>query len=167
MKLIKLMNPENASEEEVSSFVVREAARAIVINEEGKIALINVFNEGYYKLPGGGIEEEEDKLLALQRECREEIGNEIEVLSEIGIITEYRKISNLKHTSYCYLVKTKGDKFLLNPTEEEKERGLKLEWMTYTESLKAMSESKPKAFVCNTYIAPRDLIFMEEAKNYL
>jgi ADP-ribose pyrophosphatase YjhB (NUDIX family) len=166
MKLIKLMNPENASEEEVKNFIVRAAVRAVIMNEEGKIALINVVNEGYYKLPGGGIEEGEDKSMALQRECREETGSEVEVVGEIGIIIEYRKISNLKHTSYCYLTKTKGDKSQLNLTDEEKERGSELEWMSPSESLKAMRESNPAAFVCSAYIAPRDLAFLEEAEIY-
>ena len=40
MKLLKLINPENVSEEEVSSYPVREAGRAIIIDEDGKIALL-------------------------------------------------------------------------------------------------------------------------------
>ena len=166
MKFIKLINPENASEEEVKNFITREAVRAVIMNEEGRIALINVVNEGYYKLPGGGIEEGEDKSMALQRECREETGSEVEVINEIGIIIEYRKISNLKHTSYCYLAKTKGDKSQLNLTDEEKERGTELEWMSFSESLKSMRESKPPAFVCSAYIASRDLAFLEEVQKY-
>ena len=166
MKFIKLINPENASEKEVKNFMAREAVRAIVMNEDDKIALINVVNEGYYKLPGGGIEEGEDELVALQRECKEEIGSEVEVINEVGNIIEYRKISNLKQTSYCYLAKTKGNKSLLNLTDEEKERGSKLEWMSFSESLKAMRETNPTSFVCSAYIAPRDLVLLEESEVY-
>jgi len=167
MKMINLINPENASEEEVKNFKVREAARAVIVNEDGKIAILNVVNEGYYKLPGGGLEEGEDKLIALQRECQEEIGSDIEVLNEVGFIVEYRKMSSLKHTSFCYLAKAKGDQSLLNLTEEEKERGSKLEWMSYAEALRSVKESKPAAFVCSAYIVPRDLAFLEESKVYL
>jgi len=35
MQVIQTLNPENASEEEVSKFVVRHAARAVVFDNKG------------------------------------------------------------------------------------------------------------------------------------
>lgn len=80
MKQLALINPENSTEEEVKTYQVREAARAIVLDENNMIALLHVSRDGYYKLPGGGIEDSEDPVDALKRECREEIGCEIEVI---------------------------------------------------------------------------------------
>ena len=98
MKTIKLINPENVSEEEVKKYRVREAGRAVVVDENGMIALLHVTKENYYKLPGGGIEDTEDKMIALKRECKEEIGCDVEVIGEVGTIVEYRKICTLKQT---------------------------------------------------------------------
>ncbi|HEY4496078.1 MAG TPA: NUDIX domain-containing protein [Candidatus Paceibacterota bacterium] len=125
MKLIKLINPENVSEEEVKNYRVREAGRAIVLDENGHIGLLHVSKENYYKLAGGGIEEGEDKIIALRRECLEELGCDIEITGEIGFIVEYRRIFNLKQTSYCYLAKVKGKKGNPDFTDDEKENGFK------------------------------------------
>ena len=56
MKQLKLINPENVSEEEVKNYSVREAVRAVVFDEDKKVALLYVSKENYYKIPGGGIE---------------------------------------------------------------------------------------------------------------
>jgi len=42
MKLIKILNPENASEKEVEKFRVRQAARAIVYDKDQNVAILNV-----------------------------------------------------------------------------------------------------------------------------
>ena len=52
----------------------RPSARAIIIRDDNKIALVYSENEKYYKFPGGGIHEDEDKKEALIREVREEVG---------------------------------------------------------------------------------------------
>jgi hypothetical protein len=48
MKEIKLINPENTSEEEVKKYPVREASRAVVVDREGKIALLHVTKDNYF-----------------------------------------------------------------------------------------------------------------------
>ena len=164
MKQLKLINPENVSEEEIKKYLVREAGRAVVVDEDKKIALLHVSKENYYKLPGGGIEEGEDKMSALKRECLEEIGCNVEVINEIGSIVEYRKIFNLKQTSYCYLAKVKGQKGMPDFTENENEKGFEQVWLSYDEALKALTESKATSIEGNSYIVPRDTTFLKEAK---
>lgn len=167
MKLIKLINPENVSEEEVKNYRVREAGRAVVMDNDGMIALLCVAKESYYKLPGGGIEDTEDKMIALRRECQEEIGCGIEVVGEIGAIVEYRKIFGLKQTSYCYLAKVKGGKGKPDFTDNEKEKGFEQVWLPYDEALKALSGSKAVSIEGGAYIVPRDTAFLQEAKNLI
>jgi 8-oxo-dGTP pyrophosphatase MutT (NUDIX family) len=167
MKQLKLINPENASKEELKNYRTRQAVRAVVLDGENRIALLFVAKENYYKIPGGGIEEGEDKMVALQRECKEEIGCEIEVLNEIGSIVQYTKIFTLKQTSYCYLAKVKGQKGIPNYTEDEKENGFKQIWLPYDEALKAITETKANNIEGGAYIVPRDTTFLEEARNYL
>ena len=53
---------------------VRTASRGIVLRDDGKIALFYKSKMNEYKLPGGGIDEGEDKFVAFEREILEEVG---------------------------------------------------------------------------------------------
>src|SRR3989344_281313 len=110
MRLIKVLNPENVSEDEVATFAFRNAARAIVYDQDGNVGILNVSKQKYHKLPGGGIEQGENIESALKRECREELGCDIKVNREVGQIVEYRKIFRLKQTSFCYSATGIGEK---------------------------------------------------------
>ena len=167
MPHLKLLNPENVSEEEAQKYPVREAARAVVVDKDGLVALLHVSKENYYKLPGGGIDEGEDKISALRRECQEEIGCDVEVLGEIGTITEYRKFETLKQISYCYLAKVKGEKGTPSLTEGEIKDGLKHLWLSYEEAKRIMANNKANNLEGSTYIVPRDTIFLEVTKEHL
>ncbi|MFA6386529.1 MAG: NUDIX domain-containing protein [Candidatus Paceibacterota bacterium] len=166
MKKILLINPENVSEEEVANYKVREASRAVVLDSEGKIALLHVTKENYYKLPGGGLEEGEDKMLALNRECLKEIGCKIEVLGEVGTTIENRKMFGLKQISYCFLVKVVGEKGKTDFTKKEIEKGFEVVWLPYNEALKVLKESMATSKEGMLYIVPRDTALLEESKSH-
>ena len=51
----------------------RDSARAIIIRD-GRVAMVYSRRYGYYKFPGGGIEQGEDPVDAVIRETREEAG---------------------------------------------------------------------------------------------
>ena len=167
MKQIVILNPENATDKEVEGYSIRNAARAVVFDENNLVALLHVSKEKYYKLPGGGIEESEDIKKALRRECIEEIGSKINIVTEIGSIIEYRKIFNLKQTSFCYLAKLKGKKGSPDFTKEELEKGFEIVWLPYNEALTVLSNNIATSFEGKNYIVPRDIIFLNEAKNFL
>lgn len=166
MKEILLLNPEGANEVELSAYTKREAARAIVQDAEGKVALLHVSNDGYYKLPGGGIEEGEDRLVALARECEEEIGCAIEVQGEVGIVIEWRKFQSLFHTSYCYAARVKGEKGVPHFTDSEIDHGFQIVWVTYDEAVRLMTEGAQTATTKQgkDYIVPRDTAFLKAAR---
>ena len=48
---------------------LRLGARGIVIREDGKIAIFNKSNKNEYKLPGGGLEGEENQKKHLKEKC--------------------------------------------------------------------------------------------------
>ncbi len=55
--------------------------RAIIIKERALLTIKRVkLSETYWVLPGGGVENGEDKITAIIRECKEELGVEVEVL---------------------------------------------------------------------------------------
>lgn len=167
MKKFLLLNPENASAEDVKNYLVREAARAVVLDVDGKVALLHVAKENYYKLPGGGLEDVEDMMSALVRECREEIGCDIEVTGEVGSIVEYRKFCELQQISYGYLTAVKGEKGVLSFTETEIKDGFECLWVSYEEALRLVSKSAARTLEGRAYITPRDTAFLKEAKMLL
>ena len=162
MKKIALINLENVSEQESSTYRIREAARAVVFDENEKVALLHATKNGYYKLPGGGIEKGEDISKALERECQEEIGCDIEVEKELGLIIEYRKKFNLKQTSYCYIAKLSGKKGTPHLMESEIEEGFETVWFPLEEAYRVVSQSKPTIYE-GPYMVARDSAFLSAA----
>ena len=71
----------------------RDSARAIIHVGDDKLALVYATKLGYYKFPGGGIHDGEDKLVALAREVQEEVGLVLvaESVREFGVATRYQK----------------------------------------------------------------------------
>jgi len=164
MKLIKILNPENASEDEVAKFAVRNAVRAIVYDRDGNIGILNVSRQNYHKLPGGGVEEGEDIYGALRRECKEELGCDIEINGEVGRIIEYRKTLQLKQISPCYVARVIGEKGEPSFTQEETEDGFEIQWVPIEKAVLILASDQPLNDEGRFYIVPRDVAFLEAAR---
>ena len=172
MKLIKeiCFEPEMKHGEHCQSvcqYKLRKAARALVFNAKGEIALMNVSKHNYYKLPGGGIEFGEDIQKALAREIKEEVGATAEIVDELGTIIEYRNEHNLIQISYCFVAKVlKLGKNNLDASERSS--GFKVEWHTVDKAIELLKNSKPTGdanveYTCK-YMRARDLAFVLEYK---
>lgn len=159
MKHLSTIDPDGIEKE--VGFKRRHAARAIVLDKEGNVGLLHATKHAYYKLPGGGVDEGEDLAEALKRECLEELGCNIEVISEIGIIDEYRKIHNLHQTSYCYSAQVVGEKGTPDFTESEIANGFEIVWVSKPEALRHLKDGKTTDLQ-GTYIKLRDIVFLEE-----
>lgn len=153
MIALPLLNPEGVSEEEAATYQVREATRAIVTEADGKIALMHASLNHYYKLPGGGVEAGESLLEALYRECREEIGCDIEVTGEVGSLTEYRQRYKLKQTSYCYLARVVGEKGEPKFEPDEIAEGFEVTWVMPKEALALILESGVSVYPAGHMVA--------------
>ena len=77
---------------ESSSVFKRPSARGIILKDR-KICLVYSEVEKYYKFPGGGIHEDEDKKTALIREVKEETGLVVipETVKEFGRVLRRQK----------------------------------------------------------------------------
>ncbi len=121
--------------------LVRLGARGIILNDAGEIALIYIKSKNEYKLPGGGIEQDEDARTTFKRECEEELGCQIEILENLGTIEEYKSQENFKQLSFVYV----GNKTMeLNSnklTEKEKEEGTEYVWLPKLVALEKMKDS--------------------------
>lgn len=124
---------------EMKDYTKRLGARGIVIRDDGKIALFNKSNKNEYKLPGGGIENDEDPELAFKREALEETGCEIEIIEELGITEENKNQNNFKQISYVYVAKVINDTHSFNFTQKEIDEGAKLLWVEKEKALELIT----------------------------
>lgn len=153
-----------AADIDSTDFSLREAARAVVVNEQGQVALLWVGKSNYHKLPGGGVEAGEDRQQALERELMEEIGCAAEIGSEVGQIVEFRDKWDMKQTSYCYTAKKIGEQKQPTFTQKELDDGFEMKWVDGIDAAIALlTTDKPTSYE-GMFIQKRDLKFLEVAK---
>jgi len=146
----------------------REAVRAVIFNDKGMIPLLFVSKHSYHKLPGGGIEAGEDKMTALARETREEVGCDIEANGEVGKIIEYRAYTDdgLKQTSFCFWGKVASRIHKTKFTEDELSEGFQLVWVSLEGAISVFGGDKPTNHE-GGLIQKRDLTFLKRAKQMM
>ena len=128
-------------------YSVRTAVRAVLADQTGYIALMHSVKHNYYKLPGGGVDKDEQLLDALARELLEETGCRAIVTDELGTVLEWRDFSHLKQISYAYKAVLQGEPGDPRMTESEIEEGFVLEWA------KSLDEAIEKVEIGATHIA--------------
>ncbi|HSW74718.1 MAG TPA: NUDIX domain-containing protein [Candidatus Saccharimonadales bacterium] len=157
----------NAKDKDSTGFGERHAARAIVTGGNGRVALLHVGKYNYHKLPGGGVENNEDIKQALERELLEEIGCRAEITDELGEIIEYRDEWNQKQTSYCYLAKQVGEMNRPDFTGKELSEGVALVWAKDTaDAINLLEQDAPDDYG-GKFIHERDLTFLKAAHTYI
>jgi 8-oxo-dGTP pyrophosphatase MutT (NUDIX family) len=141
----------------------RHAARAVIFNGS-KIALMHVKGVGYYKLPGGGIDEGETNIEALKRECLEEVGASIGEIKKVGEIIEIIKRKNIIQTSYCYTANLVGELEENSLTEAEKREGFEVVWVTIDEASRLVDSNESEFGI---YVREREVAILEEIKRIM
>ncbi len=144
------------------SYVERRAARAVLLNSKNEVALMYVAKGHYYKLPGGGLEENEDFIQALKRELLEEVGANIEIIDSIGMVKEYRDDYEQLQISCAFLCKVVGDIHTPNLTYLEKEMGFECQWVPLTVALTMISQYMGNNYMAK-FVSVRDTIILKEA----
>ena len=144
----------------------RMTAYAAIV-QDGKILLVKSDHATFFALPGGGVEKAESITEGLKRECKEEIGYEIEVIKEIGKVVEYREQMKTIYESYCYLVKTSGDRNDPCYDEHEKKRGLEDRWVKDIDTAIKLVENFKIEDYNGRFIATRDAFILHAAKEVM
>ncbi|MBR5669564.1 NUDIX domain-containing protein [Candidatus Saccharibacteria bacterium] len=157
--------PEDGDEE---TFVTRSGSRAVLIDKDYRVALMNAKNRGYYKLPGGGIDEGELISEALHREVIEEAGWKIEPLATLGYTHETRHKFEQFNIAYAFLAR--ATEFVGNKLEEdEAEDGFELEWFdTIDDAIAAVEKVDTTNMVYQAkFFTAREIAILRAARKVL
>ena len=113
-------------------YPVRLVGKAVILDKENNILLFNNY------LPGGGVESGETFEEGLKRECLEEVGAEVDIMQELGVIIQYRDYLKKKYEIHGFLTKLV---FIQRPrTVQEDEIGKESHFVTFVEAKKMLSE---------------------------
>jgi 8-oxo-dGTP pyrophosphatase MutT (NUDIX family) len=169
MNLLKTIKLREFAQTEIDSAFFRQAARAVVIDQDGKIGLLYSRRKKVYKLPGGGLKKDESLIQACHRECLEELGCKIEIIKELGEIIELKEGRKGREKvfyqeSYHYLAKVAGEKKEPNFTTEEIKNGFTAVWVSLAEAINLIKAVKPKNHYI--FIQERELTVLAEVKKY-
>ena len=147
-------------EKEINNYKLRVAARGIIINDEGKIAIQSKKNTKEYKLIGGGIEKDEEPSDGFIREVLEETGCKIGIIKELGVTEEYISNKGAKQLSHIFVAKVLENTNTLYLTEKEKNEGAELIWVSPLDALKLM-ENSYNDLTASTYSKDYDVYRMK------
>lgn len=166
MKTLKVIRDSDIGSDEAApqEYKERKAARAVVFDEEGKVAIFHSTKNHYHKLPGGGVEEGEDIETGLRRELVEEIGCEVEDIKELGVIEEYRNKLKVYQVNYGFTAKVRGEKGNPHLEQGEIDDGFVTEWIDLGTAIETLEKDKNSDLYEAKYMVTRDLTFLKEAK---
>ena len=149
----------------------RNIVRAIVLDDERYFYFIRANRDDIFgkatmiETSGGGVEEGENLTQALNRELKEELGVQVDIICKIGVVSDYYNLLHRHNISNYYLCKIKsfGDN---NLTEEEKNvfhiSTLKLTYKQAIKKYKDCSNTKIGRLVAN-----RELPILYKAKEII
>ncbi len=164
-KLKTHYHPSISSLEDKTVFT-RHSTRSIALQGE---AILLLYTERYedYSLPGGGLDEEEDRVVGMMRELQEETGAKgIKNVEAFGIYEEYRPWYkpdfDVQHMiSYCYTCEIDPELGATNLEVYEIKNGMKAMWVNIHEAIlhnqntMASSEKKGMSIERETFLLQR------------
>jgi ADP-ribose pyrophosphatase YjhB (NUDIX family) len=155
----------NTKDIDPAGFRERQAVRAVVIDDLGRVALLWVENYNHHKLPGGGVEDEDRGSLerTLSREILEELGSEVEIIRTVGTIIEYEGQVNKLRISHCYLAEQTGQVVEPSLTQREIDDGQEIRWaQDIREAIAIIEIDEPNDYI-GQFIKVRELAFLRAA----
>ena len=146
-------NPTPAPKE----YSTRPTAKGIIIDNEGNIAVLS--NGEHSLFPGGGVDPGETFEQAMVRECMEEIGCNVEVISSLGAALQYRAQTAKIYEVQFFVANVIGEKGFPTTTQAG-ELTCTLSWLSEDAVLKLLEEQLnnipvhdyPANFNCRTHL---------------
>lgn len=115
---------------------------------------------------GGGIDEGESIEEGLKRECLEEAGVEIDIISKLCKVKEIQKYEEQIQNSYCYVAQVKGEKGKSYFTKNELAAGFETQWVELDTLIQEIT-TKGYENILGEYVVKRSLYILEEYKKTL
>jgi len=125
--------------------------------------LIHAKNEGYYTLPGGGVNPEETYEKGIIRECKEEVGCDVQIIKYIGTTLEYQKGNSLLKEVWGHTLKVVGKKGLpiLVDDDSEAEKNSVVEWVSLADAIKLIESLLEVPDLYIRYCVKTDIAFLK------
>lgn len=149
----------------------REIVRAIVVDDEGyfyfnRLERDDMFCHGtVIETAGGGVETGEELDAAIRRELKEELGAEVEILAEIGTVSDYYNLIHRHNINHFYLCRAASFGDTAMTEAEVNAFHLSTLKLTYDEALAEYQRCRDGAL--GRLIAARELPILERAKEML
>ena len=149
----------------------RNIARAIVYDDNGIFYFVRAERDDDFgkatliETAGGGVEQGEDLLNAVQRELKEELGVSVEVICKIGVVSDYYNLIHRHNINNYFLCKIKlfGEK---NLTQDEIDSfHLSTLKLSYEEAVQ--EDENRKNTRLGTLVANRELPVLYRAKEII
>ena len=149
----------------------RMIARAIVVDDEENFYFVRANRDDDFgkatliETAGGGVESGEDLDTAIRRELNEELGIEVEVLSKIGVVSDYYNLIHRHNINNYYLCKivSFGEKHLTK--DEIEDFHLSTLKLKYEEAL--AEYEKYRCTSLGRLVANREVPVLKRAKELL
>lgn len=149
----------------------RVVVRAIVVDDDGyfyfnRAVRDDIFGRGtIIETAGGGVEAGEDLHTAICRELREELGAEVEILGEIGTVSDYYNLIHRHNINHFYLCRAVSFGTPQMTVEEVNTFHLSTLRLTYDEAVAEYARCRNCPL--GRVIAPRELPILKRAKEIL
>ena len=149
----------------------RMIARAIVVDDAENFYFVRANRDDDFgkatliETAGGGVETGEDLDTAIRRELNEELGVDVEVISKIGVVSDYYNLIHRHNINNYYLCKTVsfGDKHLTK--DEIEDFHLSTLKLKYEEAL--AEYEKCRCTKLGRLVANREVPILKRAKELL
>jgi 8-oxo-dGTP diphosphatase len=166
MDLLKVLNDEGVSEVAAADYKVRKAVRGVLFDGQGRVAVLSSHESQYCELPGGGVEAGEELTEALIRECLEEVGGEIEIISMIGCVREFRQRTLTVNETCGFGANFIGGK-KPSVSGDAMVEGKEVKWLPIEGAISLIGSSSTAHDLYHRYAVERDQAFLREASSKL
>ena len=119
----------------------RMIVRGIIVDQSGAVAVFNKRVENDYRLPGGVIKDGESPEETFLKEIKREIGCEIEIIEDIGIVEEHIGQDDIIQETYVYVGRVL-EKGKIDYNNQEIDEFGKVMWVSPEEALKLINDFK-------------------------
>jgi len=146
----------------LSSAKPRIAVGVVLFDNDNNIAISHISNWGIHMLPGGGVDDGEDFIVAAKREMWEEAGCNCEIIAEIGKTYENRGADDWVQEKYHYLAKVVGEKGELHLENYEIASGTTVCWYPLEQAMQIIGRQQHEDTYRWDFLKRRDIAVLKE-----